>query len=443
MMVIMSNTPRLAAANRDWGRDETGCTVLHIDMDAFYASLEIARHPEYSGKPVIIGTGTRSVVSAASYEARRYGVNSAMATARARQLCPDGIYLPVDMIYYRRMSRRIFREVFGQITDAVEQVSVDEGYMDVSAALMRWKRPTAIAAWIREQVYHRFSITCSVGIATNKLVAKMASTNAKPDGMLLIPRTSQAPFVQMMPLRAIPGIGPAMARRLGDWGVTTVKDLAVMNQGALEQAAGSRAAAHTLFLAARGIDDRKVTPRAPEKSIGSERTFAADTRDVSQVSALLHRCCDDVASSLRSKRLLARTLTVKLRFADLHYATRAHTMASPVDTTSALYPEALALLWPLSGVTTSHDSAGTEADGDEPMALAPTLLPRQIRLAGISVSGLSTATDTPIQPSLEDLMEEARSAAGTTKSARLRGAEQALDAVRRRYGAQAAGFGTV
>lgn len=186
----MSTAPRLAAAKRDWGHDETDCTVLHIDMDAFYASLEVARHPELKGKPVIIGTGTRSVVSAASYEARRYGVNSAMASARARQLCPDGVFLPVDMHYYRMMSRRIVEEVFSQVTDRFEQVSVDEAYMDVSGALLAWQRPTRIGAWIRQEVASRFHVTCSVGVAANKLVAKMASTNAKPDGMLLIDRKS-------------------------------------------------------------------------------------------------------------------------------------------------------------------------------------------------------------------------------------------------------------
>ncbi|MBY8968130.1 DNA polymerase IV, partial [Algiphilus sp. NNCM1] len=156
--------------------------MLHIDMDAFYASLEVARHPEYRGKPVIIGVGNRSVVSAASYEARQYGVNSAMASSRAQKLCPNGIFLPVDMRYYRAMSHRIFEEVFSRITDRIEQVSVDECYMDVSGALLRWGSPRAIGAWIREQVVSRYNVTCSVGIAANKLVAKMASTNAKPNG---------------------------------------------------------------------------------------------------------------------------------------------------------------------------------------------------------------------------------------------------------------------
>lgn len=143
---IMSTAPRIAAAKRDWGHDEVRCTVLHIDMDAFFASLEVARHPEYADKPVIIGIGNRSVVSAANYEARKYGINSAMASSRARKLCPNGVFLPVDIHYYREMSRRIFTEVFSRVTDRIEQVSVDECYMDVSGALLRWKSPRAIGA---------------------------------------------------------------------------------------------------------------------------------------------------------------------------------------------------------------------------------------------------------------------------------------------------------
>ena len=229
----MSTAPRLEAAKRDWGHDETGCTVLHIDMDAFYASLEVARNPGLKGKPVIIGTGPRAVVSAASYEARKYGINSAMPAARAHRLCPNGIFLPVDMAYYRMMSHRIMHEVFLTVTDRFEQVSVDEGYMDVSAALLEWGRPSAIGAWIRAQVAERFHVTCSVGIACNKLVSKMASTNAKPDGMLLIPAARSAEFVQMMPLRGIPGIGPSLEKRLNAWGVHSVAELAQLDEAAL------------------------------------------------------------------------------------------------------------------------------------------------------------------------------------------------------------------
>ncbi len=149
-----------------------------------------------------------------------------MAAARAHQLCPDGVFLPVDGAYYRQVSRQIFTDIFSQVTDAIEQVSVDECYMDVSGALLRWGSPTRIGAWLREQVSERFHITCSVGVACNKLVAKMASTNAKPNGMLLIPASQHDAFVQMMPLRAIPGIGPALERRLHTWGVESVQQLA-------------------------------------------------------------------------------------------------------------------------------------------------------------------------------------------------------------------------
>ena len=292
---IMSTAPRIAAAKRDWGHDEVGCTVLHIDMDAFFASLEVARHPEYADKPVIIGIGNRSVVSAANYEARKYGINSAMASSRARKLCPNGVFLPVDIHYYREMSRRIFTEVFSRVTDRIEQVSVDECYMDVSGALLRWKRPRAIGAWIRDQVARRYHITCSVGIAANKLVAKMASTNAKPDGMLMIPVARHAEFVQMMPLRGIPGIGPSLEKRLNAWGVDSVADLAKMSMESLEQATGSAISARGLYMAARGLDDRPVAPRAQEKSVGAERTFDKDTQDMRQVTSMLRWCCDDVA----------------------------------------------------------------------------------------------------------------------------------------------------
>ncbi|NEG55024.1 DNA polymerase IV [Bifidobacterium platyrrhinorum] len=442
----MSTAPRLAAAKRDWGHDETGCTVLHIDMDAFYASLEVARHPELRGKPVIIGTGPRSVVSAASYEARRYGINSAMPSARARQLCPDGVFLPVDMRYYRAVSHEIMTGVFHAVTDQVEQVSVDEGYMDVSGALLAWKRPTAIGAWIRAEVERRFHVTCSVGVAANKLVAKMASTNAKPNGMLLIPAARSAEFVQMMPLRGIPGIGPSLEKRLNAWGVASVADLAAMSPDALERATGSAAAARGLWRAARGLDNRRVTPVREEKSVGSEETLLKDTTDQRVVCRLLREACDEVAGTLRRKGFVARTVTVKLRFADLSYRTKSRTLERPVDTAGALYPTCVRLLHEMLGMTadtgarpgngTGRNGRGT-GDGVSPDAP----LPKLIRLAGMSASGLSEADATAVQPSLDDMIEEATSADSRTVSDRQRRAESALDEVRRRFGDGAARFG--
>lgn len=425
---IMSTAPRIAAAKRDWGHDEVGCTVLHIDMDAFFASLEVARHPEYADKPVIIGIGNRSVVSAANYEARKYGINSAMASSRARKLCPNGVFLPVDIHYYREMSRRIFTEVFSRVTDRIEQVSVDECYMDVSGALLRWKSPRAIGAWIRDQVARRYHITCSVGIAANKLVAKMASTNAKPDGMLMIPVARHAEFVQMMPLRGIPGIGPSLEKRLNAWGVDSVADLAKMSMESLEQATGSAISARGLYMAARGLDDRPVAPRAQEKSVGAERTFDKDTQDMRQVTSMLRWCCDDVAGTLRRRGLMARKVMVKLRFPDLSYATKGHTLDCPTDAASMLYPQCVALLLAMMGMPESSIDAIS--------------LTRPVRLAGMSASGLVEAADAAVQLSLDDMLEEqneAQRGRGTdtepsTQSERLRGAEAALDAVRLKYG---------
>lgn len=425
---IMSTAPRIAAAKRDWGHDEVGCTVLHIDMDAFFASLEVARHPEYADKPVIIGIGNRSVVSAANYEARKYGINSAMASSRARKLCPNGVFLPVDIHYYREMSRRIFTEVFSRVTDRIEQVSVDECYMDVSGALLRWKSPRAIGAWIRDQVARRYHITCSVGIAANKLVAKMASTNAKPDGMLMIPVARHAEFVQMMPLRGIPGIGPSLEKRLNAWGVDSVADLAKMSMESLEQATGSAISARGLYMAARGLDDRPVAPRAQEKSVGAERTFDKDTQDMRQVTSMLRWCCDDVAGTLRRRGLMARKVMVKLRFPDLSYATKGHTLDCPTDAASMLYPQCVALLLAMMGMPESSIDAIS--------------LTRPVRLAGMSAGGLVEAADAAVQLSLDDMFEEqneAQRGRGTdaepsTQSERLRGAEAALDAVRLKYG---------
>lgn len=425
---IMSTAPRIAAAKRDWGHDEVGCTVLHIDMDAFFASLEVARHPEYADKPVIIGIGNRSVVSAANYEARKYGINSAMASSRARKLCPNGVFLPVDIHYYCEMSRRIFTEVFSRVTDRIEQVSVDECYMDVSGALLRWKSPRAIGAWIRDQVARRYHITCSVGIAANKLVAKMASTNAKPDGMLMIPVARHAEFVQMMPLRGIPGIGPSLEKRLNAWGVDSVADLAKMSMESLEQATGSAISARGLYMAARGLDDRPVAPRAQEKSVGAERTFDKDTQDMRQVTSMLRWCCDDVAGTLRRRGLMARKVMVKLRFPDLSYATKGHTLDCPTDAASMLYPQCVALLLAMMGMPESSIDAIS--------------LTRPVRLAGMSAGGLVEAADAAVQLSLDDMLEErneVQRGRGTdtepsTQSERLRGAEAALDAVRLKYG---------
>ena len=392
----MSTAPRNEAVKRDWGSDATGCTVLHIDMDAFYASCETQRHPELIGKPVIIGTGNRSVVSAANYEARTFGVNSAMPVARARKLCPQGVFLPVDMEYYRSISRKVF-EIFAEVTDQIEHVSVDECFMDVSSALRLWDSPVSIAQWIRKTVYERLGLTCSVGIASNKLIAKLASTNAKPNGMLLIPVNRHADFIHMMPVRSIPGVGPSTQRDLEAYGISTVAQLAQLRETDITHAVGSAIAGHTLFLAAQGLDERSVVVSAPDKSIGHERTLAEDTRDARVVTNLLRISCDSTASTLRARGLVARTITVKLRFANLSYASKSFTMPVPTQSAAELFAHARKLFAQMVPRESDPTIQSTTPE-DRPLA-------QFIRLAGISTSNLSNASTTMIQAGFDELMD--------------------------------------
>lgn len=436
----MSTSPRSLDVKRDWGHDETGCTILHVDMDAFFASCEIARHPELAGRPVIVGTGARAVVSTASYEARRFGVHSAQPIAMARRLCHQGVFLPVDHAYYSSISRRILG-VLRSVTDRVEQVSIDEAFLDVSTALLRWKRPTAIGAWLRREISTRFHVTCSVGVASNMLIAKLASTNAKPDGLLLVPRARQAEFIQMLPLRSIPGVGPATASAFERWGVMNVAQLARLPERSILEVVHSLSVAHTLFLAARGESSRQVNPWAPEKSIGAERTFACDTSDRERIRELLCRCSDETATRLRAHGLVARTVTLKLRFADLRYVTRSITSRLPFDSAAVIR----ALAYPLlDGLLAQHADT--------------------VRLAGLSVSRLSDRAATTIQPELEwnavpeTAMASKRPAttplAATTSAmattatrtshsciAAQEKAERALDGIRSKYGQRSVRLG--
>lgn len=420
-------------------------------MDAFYAALEQARHPELRNKPVIIGTGNRAVVSAANYQARAYGINSAMPVARARARCPQGVFLPVDMPYYRQQSHTILQELFTTITDQIEQVSVDECYMNVQSALLRWKSPITIATWIRQEVAERFHITCSIGIASNKLIAKMASTNAKPNGMLLIPCARNRDFMKLMPLQAIPGIGPHLAKTFAQWGILSVEDALNYDEKTLTRICRSAQIGHTLYLQLRGIDDRPVVPHTPEKSIGLERTFQQDTTNDHDVTHLLHYCCEEVAHCLRARKLCAYTITVKLRFNDLHYQSRSMTLRNPVNTTHDIYKHALALLYAMNPLINDYtqDMTTLRTNTSQP----PQRLLSPVRLAGVSVSNLRAQNTTSTQPSLDDIIEEAQRETRPNgnnklsainernKTERIRSAEQALDKVREKYGSSIARIG--
>lgn len=422
----MSTSPRIQAAKKDWGHDESGCNILHIDMDAFYASLEIARHPELATKPVVIGTGTRSVVSAANYEARKYGINSAMPVARAKQLCPHAIFLPVDMRYYKHISQQIFTTIIENITDKIEQISVDECFINVQGALLIWKKPTVIAQWIRKQIYESFAITCSVGIASNKLIAKIASTNAKPNGMLLIPQAQNANFIQMMPLRAIPGIGPALEQKLEQWGIHNVAQLAQTSEQTLLSATRSKAQTRYLINASKGIDNSKLTYEREEKSIGHEQTFMQDTTSIARISKLIHECCERVSSTLRVKQLCAKTLHVKIRYADLTYTTRSYTLKTYTNSITNLYPVCISLLESIlkTPPITQENRHILQCE-------------KKVRLAGISVSNLQQANTAHYQPTFDLLFENAHE----EQRQRQKQAEQTLDTIRKKYGPRSASFG--
>lgn len=416
----MSTSPRLESVKHSWGHDETGCSILHVDMDAFFASCEVARHPHLAHHPVIIGTGSRSVVSTANYEARQFGIHSAQSLASAHRLCPQGVFLPVDHQYYSMVSRRIFDQL-RTLTDHLQQVSIDEAYVDVSGIVYQWKSPVAIARWIRQRVWDVAHVTCSVGIASNMLIAKLASTNAKPNGMLLIPASRNEEFIHMFPVQSVPGIGPATAKVLHQYGISTVQQLSELSVTQIQDICHSSSLAYYLSEASHGISRRKVVPRKPEKSIGEERTFTQDTTSLAEVKTLVQHCADDICLKLRSKQLVARTITVKVRFADFSYRTKSFTCPSPFTSSRYLMTYAFPLLCSL--ITT--DPSAMECD-------------RPLRLAGLSVSKLSAQAQTAIQPELSLETSQAPDHRFLEKSSK---AEHVLDVIKTKYGDNSISFG--
>ena len=268
----MSRAPRAQGARRSWGTDDSATPVLHVDMDAFFASVELLEHPELRGRPLIVGgQDGRGVVSAASYEARAYGVNSAMPMARAHRLCPQAVVLPVRHGHYGAVSARVM-EVLAEVTPLLEQVSIDEAFLDVSGARRRMGTPVQVATWIRSQIRQRVGVPASVGVAATKFVAKLASSHAKPDGLLLVPADATQDFLDVLPVGALWGVGDKSARALQRWGIRDVRALAATDVRRLEKILGPAAGRHLHDLA-HGIDPRPVSPGREEKSVGTESTF--------------------------------------------------------------------------------------------------------------------------------------------------------------------------
>ncbi len=314
--------------------------IAHLDFDAFFAAVEENRDPSLRGKPVIVGGGERGVVATANYVARRYGVHSAMPLRTARRLCPHGVYLSGHHQLYHDYSRRLMAMLDGY-SPLVEQMSLDEAYLDLTGTEQLFGPPVRTARLIQQRVAEELHLSISVGLATNKLVAKVASDYRKPAGFTVVPPGREAEFLAPLPVEKLPGVGPALLEQLRDRGVVTVGDLARVPPHLLRLSFGEWG--ELLAHRARGEDLRRVTPREEVKSISREHTFEEDVSDVSLLESTLVSLTEDVCRRLRRKRLEARTVTVKIRYSDFVTHTCSHTLSRPLDVDEVFFEEVLAL----------------------------------------------------------------------------------------------------
>lgn len=315
---------------------DAGCHILHVDMDAFFASVEVRRRPELRGKPVVVGGGgMRGVVTSATYEARKYGIHSAMPGAQARARCPHAIFLPPDMKAYAEASRQVMA-VFRDFTPLVEPLSVDEAFLDVAGAARLFGSPASIAAQIRSRMATSLELTCSIGVAANKFLAKLGSTRAKPDGMIVIPADKPLEFLHPLPVSALWGVGKRTEEALRRLGMSTVGDVADASKGLLRAAVGQALAAH-LHELSWARDSRRVSTERQDKSIGSETTFEIDVDDADFLRRTLLALSRQVAERARAGGIAGRTVSVKLRFADFRTISRARTAAAPTDVAHEIF----------------------------------------------------------------------------------------------------------
>jgi len=317
-------------------------TILHVDMDAFYASVEQRDRPALRGRPVIVGADPRGrgVVSAASYEARRFGVHSAMPIGRAARLCPDAAFLPVDMDKYAAVSREVMG-ILAAFTPLLEPLSIDEAFLDVTGTEGLSGAGAAVARTIKSRIVDALRLTASVGVAANKFVAKVASDLRKPDGLVVVPSGTEPDFLAPLPISRLWGVGRVTEAGLEAMGISTIGQLAAVPVAYLEARFGqSGLALHALSL---GLDDRAVEPFAPPKSMGAEETFGRDHRDVDRLAATLREQAERVARELRGEGYAGRCVTLKLRFTDFSTLTRRHT-DDPTQDGLVIYRRARALL---------------------------------------------------------------------------------------------------
>lgn len=322
--------------------EDRTATILHVDMDAFYASVELLERPDLVGKPVIVGHASmRSVVTAATYEARRYGVNSAMPMSVALRRCPQAVVLEPHFERYAHFSS-VVMALLRDVTPLVEPLSIDEAFLDVAGALRLMGTPWQIGTRLRERIHAETGLRASVGAAATKYVAKLASSRAKPDGLLVVPAASTLAFLHPQPVSALWGVGAKSEEQLTRLGLRTVGDVAEVPLDALTRAVGPAAAARLHDLA-NGRDPRSVSTEREEKSIGHETTFEHDVTDEAVVHRALLGLAEGVAVRLRRAGVQARTVSIKLRFEDFTTISRSRTLADPTDLAKRIYDEARSL----------------------------------------------------------------------------------------------------
>lgn len=377
--------------------DDAGCNILHIDMDAFFALVEVRENPSLAGKQVIVGyDGNRGVVLSATYEARKLGVHSAMPMSRALRLAPNAIVVEPDHEKYSEVSENVMA-IFESITPLVQPLSVDEAFLDISGAQKLMGTPSQIGEVIRARVSDEQGITCSVGVASTMFVAKLATNFAKPDGLHVVPADKVIEFLHPLPIGALWGVGEKTAEQLSRLGLVNVSDIANTPVKTLARVIGQAAAEH-LYELAWGRDPRIVTPNQAEKSIGAERTFESDVDDSEEILAQILDLSNKVAKRLRTAEYFARTVTIKVRFADFSSVTRSKSLPVSTDLATDIYATSKSLFE------------------------AMNLQRARIRLVGVRATGLVPTSESSVQLEFSD------------RDSGWREAEEAIDQVSLKFG---------
>ena len=366
---------------------------MHVDMDAFFASVEQLDHPEYKGHPVIVGgLSSRGVVATASYEARKFGVHSAMPISRAKKLCPHGIYVYPNMARYKEISH-IIHKVMEEFTPIIEPLSLDEAFLDVTGITHKFTGPKALGRAIKDRVFEETGLIISAGLAPNKFLAKLASDLDKPDGLVVIPYGKECESLANFPIKRIWGVGPSTERRLKDGGFTLIKDVqALPDEKPLVPYVGNQA--RRIWELARGIDERPVEPDRQIQSVGNEETYESDVEDPAIIDLELHYFANRVAKRLRKYGLMGHTVSIKVRYKDFKTVSRQKRLDSSTDQERVIYDTSV-LLWN----KLMRDALSVKQEEQEVMGATPrpkfdnSILEvpvKPIRLLGVTVSGLST-----------------------------------------------------